>query len=69
MNLLITGASKGIGLATAKMLADHDVTWFEEALPPDDLEGHVLLREHSPVPIAGGEVLTRDRERRGYRRG
>jgi L-alanine-DL-glutamate epimerase-like enolase superfamily enzyme len=46
-------------LNTARMLADHAVDWFEEALRPDALEDFVLLREHSPVPIAGGEVLTR----------
>ncbi|MFM2094145.1 MAG: L-rhamnonate dehydratase, partial [Planctomycetota bacterium] len=46
-------------LRTANMLADYDIGWFEEALPPDDLEGFIKLREHSPVPIAGGEVLTR----------
>jgi L-alanine-DL-glutamate epimerase-like enolase superfamily enzyme len=46
-------------LETAKMLADFDVVWFEEALPPDDLEGFVELRRASPVPIATGEVLTR----------
>jgi D-galactarolactone cycloisomerase len=46
-------------LNTARMLADYDVTWFEEALPPDDLEGYVKLREHAPVRIATGEVLTR----------
>jgi L-alanine-DL-glutamate epimerase-like enolase superfamily enzyme len=46
-------------LETAKMLANYDVVWFEEALPPDDLEGYVELRRHSPVPIATGEVLTR----------
>ncbi len=46
-------------LRTAKMLADYDVVWFEEALPPDALQDYVRLREHSPVPIAGGEVLTR----------
>jgi L-alanine-DL-glutamate epimerase-like enolase superfamily enzyme len=46
-------------LETAKMLFDYDVVWFEEALPPDDLEGYVELRRHSPVPIATGEVLTR----------
>jgi D-galactarolactone cycloisomerase len=46
-------------LETAKMLAAYDVVWFEEALPPDDLEGYVELRRHSPVPIAAGEVLTR----------
>jgi L-alanine-DL-glutamate epimerase-like enolase superfamily enzyme len=44
---------------TAKMLADYDVHWFEEALPPDALEDYAKLREHSPVPISGGEVLTR----------
>jgi len=46
-------------LNTAKMLADYDVTWFEEALHPDALEDSIRLREHSPVKIAGGEVLTR----------
>jgi L-alanine-DL-glutamate epimerase-like enolase superfamily enzyme len=44
---------------TARMLADYDVVWFEEPLPPDDLEGYVELTRASPVPIAGGEVLTR----------
>lgn len=44
---------------TAKMLADYDVVWFEEALPPDDIEGFIQLTRQSPVPIAGGEVLTR----------
>jgi len=46
-------------LETAKMLAGYDIIWFEEALPPDDLEGYIELRRHSPVPIATGEVLTR----------
>lgn len=46
-------------LNTAEMLADYDVFWFEEALVPDALEDYVKLREHSPVSIAGGEVLTR----------
>lgn len=46
-------------LNTAKMLANYDVTWFEEALTPDSLDDFIKLREHSPVPISGGEVLTR----------
>lgn len=46
-------------LNTAKMLAHYEVTWFEEALTPDSLEDFIKLREHSPVPISGGEVLTR----------
>jgi L-alanine-DL-glutamate epimerase-like enolase superfamily enzyme len=46
-------------IETALMLQDYDVVWFEEALPPDDIEGYIELRRHSPVPIAAGEVLTR----------
>jgi len=44
---------------TSKMLAEYNVAWFEEALRPDDLEDYILLRNNSPVPISGGEVLTR----------
>jgi L-alanine-DL-glutamate epimerase-like enolase superfamily enzyme len=44
---------------TAKMLADYNIVWFEEALPPDDIEGYIELTRQSPVPIATGEVLTR----------
>jgi len=44
---------------TARMLGDYNVTWFEEALNPDDLEGFKELRQTSPVKIATGEVFTR----------
>lgn len=44
---------------TAEMLADYGIVWFEEPLPPDDIEGYAELTRVSPVPIAGGEVLTR----------
>jgi L-alanine-DL-glutamate epimerase-like enolase superfamily enzyme len=44
---------------TASMLANYGITWFEEPLPPDDLAGYIELTRVSPVPIAGGEVLTR----------
>lgn len=46
-------------LETAHMLAEYDITWFEEALPPDDIDGYIRLREHAPVRISAGEVLTR----------
>ncbi|HQU42941.1 MAG TPA: mandelate racemase/muconate lactonizing enzyme family protein [Pirellulales bacterium] len=51
----------GVGWAreTAKMLGDYAVTWFEEALKPDDVDGFRELRQNSPVLIATGEVLTR----------
>lgn len=44
---------------TAKMLAAYDIVWFEEPLPPDDIEGYIELTKQSPVPIASCEVLTR----------
>jgi L-alanine-DL-glutamate epimerase-like enolase superfamily enzyme len=46
-------------LRAAQMLAAYDVAWFEEPLRPDALEDYVLLRRQAPLPIAGGEVLTR----------
>ena len=46
-------------IETAKMLAEYAVVWFEEALPPDDIEGYKRLRDNAPLPIATGEVLTR----------
>lgn len=46
-------------LNTAQMLREYDVGWFEEPLRPDALEDFRTLRRASPVPIAGGEVLTR----------
>ena len=46
-------------LERAKMLADYRVYWYEEPLPPDDLDGYVRLTELSPIKIAHGEVLTR----------
>jgi D-galactarolactone cycloisomerase len=46
-------------LRTAEMLASYDVAWFEEALRPDALDDYLILRRQAPLPISGGEVLTR----------
>jgi len=46
-------------LETAKMMRDYNVEWYEEALRPDDIDGFIKLREHSPVRISSCEVLTR----------
>ncbi|MFZ3225873.1 MAG: mandelate racemase/muconate lactonizing enzyme family protein [Xanthobacteraceae bacterium] len=46
-------------LQTSYMLKEYGVAWFEEPLKPDALGDYVMLRRASPVPIAGGEVLTR----------
>jgi len=46
-------------MRTAEMLAAYDVAWFEEPLAPDALDDYVALRRAAPLPISGGEVLTR----------
>ncbi len=46
-------------MRTAEMLKDFNVGWFEEALRPDAIDDFCHLRRVSPVPIAGGECLTR----------
>ena len=44
-------------LACADAFAEHDVTWFEEPVSSDDLEGLRLLRDRAPagMEIAAGE--------------
>ena len=46
-------------LRTADMLASYNVDWFEEPLKPDALDDFIALRRNAPLPISGGEVLTR----------
>ena len=46
-------------LRTSQMLASYNVAWFEEPLVPDALEDFIQLRRAAPIPITGGETLTR----------
>jgi len=46
-------------LETSRMLNQYGVEWLEEALPPDDIDGYILLRQNAPILISCGEVLTR----------
>src|SRR5215813_9449793 len=46
-------------LRRARLFVDYSVPSFEDRHLPDSLEDYELLRNNSPVPIAGGEVLTR----------
>jgi D-galactarolactone cycloisomerase len=32
-----------------------DLAWFEEPVPPEDLDGYVAVRQGQPIPVAGGE--------------
>jgi D-galactarolactone cycloisomerase len=36
-------------------LADLDIGWFEEPVPPEDIAGYAEVRSRQPVPVAGGE--------------
>jgi L-alanine-DL-glutamate epimerase-like enolase superfamily enzyme len=42
-------------LGIAQRIAQYNVTWLEEPLPPDDLQGYAQLTRQCPIPIAGGE--------------
>jgi len=58
---IMTDANQGFTLSEAIRRARHfealDVCWFEEPLPAEDLNGHVLLSQSTSVPIAIGESL------------
>lgn len=46
-------ASEAIRLARA--IEPYNVHWFEEPVPPEDLDGYLEVKRHSPMLIAGGE--------------
>jgi D-galactarolactone cycloisomerase len=39
----------------AAFLADHDVAWFEEPFPPEDIDTYAALRLVGRIPVAAGE--------------
>lgn len=42
-------------IKVGRQLEDEDITWLEEPVPPDDLEGYRRVRENQPIPVAAGE--------------
>lgn len=58
---LMVDANQGFTAAEAIRRAAHyeevDLAWFEEPLPAEDLNGHVMLRESTTLPIAVGESI------------
>ena len=38
-----------------RMIEPHDIGWFEEPVPPEDIEGHLAVKSALSIPIAGGE--------------
>ncbi|MGC9347497.1 MAG: mandelate racemase/muconate lactonizing enzyme family protein [Anaerolineae bacterium] len=49
----------------ARDLEPYDVTWFEEPVPPEDVDGYCEVRRATSIPIAGGEC---EYTRFGFRR-
>lgn len=58
---IMVDANQGFTLSEAlrrlPMLEKHNISWFEEPLPADDVHGHSQLSQNSSVPIAVGESL------------
>lgn len=58
---IMTDGNQGFSLSEAircaSMLEDHNIAWFEEPLPADDVFSHVELSRRTSVPIAVGESL------------
>jgi len=46
----------GTAVRVGRQLEEADVTFLEEPLPPDDLEGYAHLRRSVRVPLAAGET-------------
>jgi D-galactarolactone cycloisomerase len=38
-----------------RMIETHDIGWFEEPVPPEDVAGYRAVKEALSIPIAGGE--------------
>lgn len=45
-------------LTFANMVADNDLTWFEEPCASRDFVGTKYVQERSPIPVSGGESLS-----------
>ena len=67
---IMTDANQGFALdeaiRRAGRFADLDLTWIEEPLPADDLEGHRRLTRATTTPIAVGESIYSIRHFREY---
>lgn len=58
---IMTDANQGFTLSEAirraRVLEDHNIGWFEEPMPADDVAAHVALSNRTSVPIAVGESM------------
>ncbi|MCL7398473.1 MAG: mandelate racemase/muconate lactonizing enzyme family protein [Thaumarchaeota archaeon] len=49
------GYDRPTAIKFAEIFEENEVFWYEEPLPPFDLEGYKLLRDYTDLPIATGE--------------
>jgi len=47
-------ASTAIKLS--KNIEEYDITWFEEPVPPEDIEGYIEVKSKTNIPVSGGET-------------
>jgi D-galactarolactone cycloisomerase len=40
----------------ARQMEPYDITWFEEPVPPEDIEGYLQIKTAQSIPVAGGEA-------------
>lgn len=71
---LMVDANHGYDAVDAIRLAravEHlDIRWFEEPVPPEDLDGYLAVKSATSIPVAGGETeYTRFGFREAIRRG
>jgi L-alanine-DL-glutamate epimerase-like enolase superfamily enzyme len=61
-----SGSGRAISVSAAKKvikaIEKYNLSWIEEPLPPDDINGYAELRQFVDVPISGGEVFVRVQE-------
>jgi D-galactarolactone cycloisomerase len=38
-----------------RMIEQHDIGWFEEPVPPEDIAGYRAVKDAIAIPVAGGE--------------
>lgn len=43
-------------IETAKAIAEYDITWIEEPVPPENLSGYREIKQHIDTPLAAGEA-------------
>jgi D-galactarolactone cycloisomerase len=67
--LLMVDANHAYNANTAvklgRKIEEYDIFWFEEPVPPEDIDGYVEVKAKLNIPIAGGEA---EFTRYGFRR-